>query len=140
MIEVKEIKDLVREYMSRTVSTGADYHRKWPYIAGENLRKVTSFARMDGNVICIYAKGSAARSRLMLEKRRGWSSPLERSLFQSRTTRKALDALIHAIEKSIPTFRSYMGVKARLLGLEKLSWYDIMAPVTDHYRIFPLFF
>ena len=70
MIEVKEIKDLVREYMSRTVSTGADYHRKWPYIAGENLRKVTSFAKMDGNVICIYAKGSAARSRLMLEKRR----------------------------------------------------------------------
>ena len=76
-----------------------------------------------------YSLNGVKGTTLMLEKRRGWSSPLERSLFQSRTTRKALDALIHAIEKSIPTFRSYMGVKARLLGLEKLSWYDIMAPV-----------
>ena len=80
-------------------------------------------------VALAYSLNGVKGTTLMLEKRRGWSSPLERSLFQSRTTRKALDALIHAIEKSIPTFRSYMGVKARLLGLEKLSWYDIMAPV-----------
>ena len=66
---------------------------------------------------------------LMLEKRRGWTDPLSRSLFTSRLTRKALDALISAIEDKSGMFRRYLDVKARLLGLEKLSWYDIMAPV-----------
>lgn len=70
LIEVKEIKDLVREYVDKTVSPDLRCHREWPLIAGDNLRRVTSFARMDGNTICIYAKGSSARTRVMLEKRR----------------------------------------------------------------------
>ncbi len=70
MIEVKDIKDLVREYVDKTVSPELSYHRKWPLIAGPNLRRVTSFAKMDGTVICIYAKGSSSRTRVMLEKKR----------------------------------------------------------------------
>ena len=70
LIEVKEIKDLVREYVDRTISPDIRYHREWPIIAGPNLRRVTSFAKMDGSTICIYAKGSSARSRVLLEKRR----------------------------------------------------------------------
>ena len=41
-----------------------------PSIAGDYLRRVTSFVRLDGSVICINASGSAARNRIMLEKRR----------------------------------------------------------------------
>lgn len=70
MIEVKEIKDLVREYIDKTVSPDIRYHREWPLIAGQNLRRVTSFAKMDGNIICIYAKGASAKARVMLEKAR----------------------------------------------------------------------
>ncbi len=70
MIEVKDIKDLVREYVNKTVSPEINYHRKWPLIAGPNLRKVTSFAKMDGHTICIFAKGSSAKARIMLEKGR----------------------------------------------------------------------
>lgn len=70
LIEVKDIKDLVKAYVDRTISAEGNYHRKWPVIAGPYLRTVTSFAKMDGSIICIYAKGSSARTRVMLEKRR----------------------------------------------------------------------
>ena len=66
---------------------------------------------------------------LILEKRRGWKSPIERSLFSSRITGKALDALIGALEESLPMFRSYFDTKAKLLGLDKLAFYDLFAPV-----------
>ena len=70
MIEVKDIKDLVRAYVDKTVSPEVSYYRLWPLIAGPNLRRVTSFAKLDGNTICIYVKGASARTRVMLEKNR----------------------------------------------------------------------
>lgn len=70
MIEVKDIKDLVIEYLDNKMSIDIRYHREWPSIAGDYLRRVTSFVRLDGSVICINASGSAARNRIMLEKRR----------------------------------------------------------------------
>ena len=66
---------------------------------------------------------------LLLEKRRGWNDPLERSVFTSRITMKALDALIGALEDSRPMFREYLNTKAKLLGLDKLDFFDLFAPV-----------
>lgn len=66
---------------------------------------------------------------LMLEKRKGWKDPIDRSLFASRITHKTLDALISALEDSREMFRDYLKTKAKLLGLEKLEWYDMFAPV-----------
>ena len=72
-------------------------------------------------------KGTA----LLLEKRRGWKDPLDRSCNTARISRKALSALIEALEESLPIFRDYLKTKAKLLGLEKLEWYDMFAPVGD---------
>ena len=66
---------------------------------------------------------------LTLEKRRGWKSPIERSLFSSRISGKTLDALLSAIEESLPLFRSYMKLKGKILGLDDFSFYDLFAPV-----------
>lgn len=66
---------------------------------------------------------------LLLEKKRGWNSPLERSIFTSRITEKTLDALISALEDSRPMFQDYMRTKAKLLGIEKMDFYDLFAPV-----------
>ncbi len=66
---------------------------------------------------------------LLLEKRRGWKDPVERSLFRSRMKKETLDALISALEDSRDMFWEYLDTKAKLLGLEKLDWYDITAPV-----------
>ena len=72
-------------------------------------------------------KGTA----LLLEKRRGWKDPLDRSCNTARISRKALSALIEALEESLPIFRDYLKIKAKLLGLERLEWYDMFAPVGD---------
>lgn len=66
---------------------------------------------------------------LSLEKRRGWSSPLERSVFLSRIDMDVLDALIGSIERNLPVFRRYLAAKARALGLKRLSYWDILAPI-----------
>jgi len=66
---------------------------------------------------------------LLLEERRGWKDPIDRSLFTARITHKTLDALISALEKSLPMFRSYFNTKAKLLGIDKMAFYDLFAPV-----------
>ncbi len=66
---------------------------------------------------------------LLLEEKRGWNDPLERSIFSSRITRKSLDALLMAMEESRGMFGEYLKIKAKLLGLDKLDFYDLFAPV-----------
>jgi oligoendopeptidase F len=65
-----------------------------------------------------------------LSRRRGWDSPLDESLFGNAMSRRSLDALQQAVRESFPVFRRYLKAKARFLGLERLAWYDLFAPVT----------
>jgi len=62
-------------------------------------------------------------------RRRGWDSPLDQALFDARIDRQTLDAMLGAARKSFPTFRRYLQAKAKLLGKEKLPWYDLFAPL-----------
>ncbi|WP_320121590.1 M3 family oligoendopeptidase [uncultured Sphaerochaeta sp.] len=66
---------------------------------------------------------------ITLDTRRGYASPLDRSLMQSRIDRPILDALISTIEKNLPMFRGYLQNKAKALGLESCAFYDLFAPV-----------
>ncbi|MDR3160547.1 MAG: M3 family oligoendopeptidase [Spirochaetaceae bacterium] len=68
---------------------------------------------------------------LTLEKRRGWKSILRKSAFQSRLEEGTLEALIAALEESLPLFRRYLKAKATLLGLGKLAFYDLFAPAPE---------
>src|SRR6056297_1208104 len=69
-------------------------------------------------------------SMVSISRRRGYEGVLEKSVQQARISRATLDALIGVMEESLPVFREYLSGKARLLGLERLSFYDIFAPVT----------
>ncbi|MDR0524655.1 MAG: M3 family oligoendopeptidase [Spirochaetaceae bacterium] len=76
-------------------------------------------------------KGTA----ITLDLRRGWQTPageyamFQKSSFQSRISEKTLYALIGALEKSLPMFRRYLKIKARLLGVPVCAFYDLFAPV-----------
>ncbi len=74
-----------------------------------------------------------------LNRRRGWASALDTSLAQARISQAALDALIGAMEESLPMWRRYLRAKARLMGLEKLSFYDIFAPLQRESATMPTF-
>lgn len=72
---------------------------------------------------------------ITLARHRGWESPLDASLFQANIDRETLEAMLTAARESFPDFRRYMHAKARILGLEKLAWYDIFAPVGPKQKV-----
>jgi pepF/M3 family oligoendopeptidase len=65
----------------------------------------------------------------VLAHHRGWEWPLDAALFGNNIDRDTLEAMMMAAHESFPDFRRYLWVKARALGLERLAWYDLFAPV-----------
>lgn len=60
------------------------------------------------------------------------ASVLDMSLYEARMDRETLDALMRAMEESLPMFRRYFRLKARLLGYAGgLRFYDLFAPVGE---------
>ncbi|MFA6627757.1 MAG: M3 family oligoendopeptidase [Bacilli bacterium] len=77
-----------------------------------------------------YALHGIKKEVLTLSKKRQFASPLEETLHKSRLTSKALDALLQAIQQSLPHFRRYMKRKGELLGhKDGLPFYDLFAPM-----------
>jgi len=66
-----------------------------------------------------------------LSARRGWNSALDVALWDNTIDRETLDAMMTAARESFPDFQRYLRAKAKLLGLEKLTWYDLFAPVGE---------
>ena len=71
----------------------------------------------------------------VLARRRGWDSPLEASLLDNNIDRKTLDAMLTAAYESFPDFRRYLHAKAQVLGLPRLAWYDMFAPVSNDEKV-----
>ncbi len=70
-IEVKNIKDLVSEYVSEVGNiSSASMHRLWPSVAGDELIGITEFLKAEDGIIVISARNPAASSLLMLKKRK----------------------------------------------------------------------
>ncbi len=68
--------------------------------------------------------------RLAVYKKRGWDSVLKEPLLRNRMSEETLDAMWGAIGANKAPFVEYLTVKAKMLGTEKMNWYDMDAPVT----------
>lgn len=64
-----------------------------------------------------------------LNARRGYADSLEPALENNNVDRQTLEAMQTACVESFPDFRKYLKAKAKLLGKDKLPWFDIGAPV-----------
>lgn len=63
---------------------------------------------------------------------KGYSSPLEMTLNNSRMDKDILEAMLQAMKESLPHFRTYLKRKAELLGYKKgLPFYELYAPVVS---------
>ncbi len=61
---------------------------------------------------------------------RGYESPLEMTLINSRMDKETLEAMLSAMKEYLPEFRRYMRKKASMLGHENgLPFYDMAAPM-----------
>lgn len=67
---------------------------------------------------------------ITLAKMRGYKSPLEKTLIDSRLNEEILDAMLSAIKESLPSFHKFYRKKAELLGYEGgLPFYELFAPL-----------
>ena len=66
-----------------------------------------------------------------LNQRRGRTDALHAAIDMARIDRGTLEAMLGAMEASFPIFRRYFWAKAKLLGKEKLAWWDLFAPVSE---------
>lgn len=74
---------------------------------------------------------------LVMGQCRGWASPLDQSLHENRLDRDTLDAMLSAAEGILPDIRRYLKTKAAVIGVPKLGWYDLYAPVSQDVAIWP---
>jgi oligoendopeptidase F len=62
---------------------------------------------------------------------RKWGSPMMQSFIDNDVDQQSIDSLMRTIEKNAGLYREYLKLKAKLMGLNKLSNYDIVAPLPN---------
>jgi oligoendopeptidase F len=85
---------------------------------------------------CADTLNHLAGFRLGVYKRRGWESVLKEPLSMNRMSEQTLNVMWKVIEANKQPFIEYLRRKAQLLGVERLSWHDVEAPlagVQSHY-------
>ena len=111
------------------------------YDGDKNVRKeayeaeIQSYKKIeDGLAACLNGiKGEV----LTVCKLRGYESPLEMTLLDSRMDKETLDAMLCAMKEYLPAFRSYMKAKAEALGYSNgLPFYEMYAPVTSDKKVY----
>lgn len=80
--------------------------------------------------VCASALNSIRGVEQTLYRRRGGDC-LTRALDANRVQRSTVEAMFGAAEEFRPVLERYLKAKARVLGLEKLDWYDLNAPVGE---------
>ncbi|NUH82207.1 M3 family oligoendopeptidase [Bacillus firmus] len=68
--------------------------------------------------------------RLNVYKLRGWNDFLKEPLDLNRMNKETLETMWEVISRNKAPLVQYLERKAKLLGLEKLSWYDLDAPLS----------
>lgn len=69
--------------------------------------------------------------RLSVYKQRGWDHILKEALNYNRMKQETLDIMWEVISDNKQPFVDYLKKKAELIGVEKLSWADLEAPVGE---------
>lgn len=78
---------------------------------------------------CADTLNHLAGFRLKLYENRGWEDILKEPLAINRMSRQTLDTMWNVINETKPALVRYLERKAKLLGVDKLSWSDVDAPV-----------
>ncbi len=80
---------------------------------------------------CTMALNYQGGFRLSLYKHRGWDSFLQEPLERNRITPETLETMMGVIDDKARKLLDYFAAKARLIGVDQLSWYDVASPVGE---------
>lgn len=110
--------------------------RNLAYDEDAKTRQVAYFAELEAYKKIEESSSAALNSIkgevITLAELRGYSSPLEETLIQSRMDKETLDTMLGAMEEFLPVFHKFFRKKAELLGHNKgLPFYDLFAPIGE---------
>ena len=128
MVEIKE-NDEIKEYPLTVVLNMAEDKseevRKRAYEA-----EIASYKKVEEGVAA--ALNGIKGEVLTVCDFRGYKSPLEKTLLDSRMDEESLNAMLDAMKESLPVFRKYLRRKAEMLGHKNgLPFYDLYAPISN---------
>jgi len=83
----------------------------------------------DKEDFCALALNRLGGFRLQAYKHRGWDSILKEPLDINRMSAETLESMWGAIRRNRSFLSDYFAKKAELLGVDKLSWTDVDAPI-----------
>lgn len=69
--------------------------------------------------------------RLQLYRHRGWQNPFHEALYENRMQPSTLKTMFESVKEKADPFHHFLEAKAKLLGVDKLSWYDLEAPFPE---------
>jgi pepF/M3 family oligoendopeptidase len=78
---------------------------------------------------CADALNHIAGTRLTVYRRLGLADHLEVPLHRNRMKRQTLETMWSVITQRKAMLREFLSAKAKLLGQERLAWYDVHAPL-----------
>jgi oligoendopeptidase F len=78
------------------------------------------------------------QTQVALAKARNYDSVLERELFQDNLPPAVYRTLVSEVNKALPTLHRYFKLRARMLGVDQLHYYDIYPPLVSLDREFNL--
>lgn len=120
------------DYEGKTVTLSEI--RNMAYSPDKTVRKtayeaeLVSYEKIQDSIA--YALNNIKSQVTMLCRKRGYASPLEMTLEQSRMSKKTLEAMLEAMQEYLPKFHQYLRAKGKALGHENgLPWYDLFAPM-----------
>ncbi len=74
---------------------------------------------------------SHIQTQVALAKARHYNSVLERELYDDNLPPAVYHTLVEQVNQSLPTLHRYFKLRARMLGLEQLHYYDIYPPLVS---------
>jgi oligoendopeptidase F len=95
----------------------------------ETMFKKWEEAWASNSDFCADALNHLAGFRINLYKHRGWDSIHKEPLDYNRMSEKTLNVMWEVIDQNKDIFLTYFDRKAKMLGLDSLSWHDVDAPV-----------
>lgn len=78
---------------------------------------------------CAEALNHISGTRLTVYRHAGLNDHLEAPLRFNRMTRETLDSMWASITAGKGVLKEYLAAKARLIGVDRLAWYDMTAPL-----------
>ena len=69
--------------------------------------------------------------RLKVYEKRKWIDPIQEPLFENRMKKETLQAMWDVVSQNKKPFCEFMKLKAKLLKVDRLAWYDVDAPLFE---------